>query len=213
MSAVLRARGPGLTLGGFSLVVIGLVGVIHFAMESRIAANRAAQQRQALEMLLPAGRYDNDPLRDPLNISDPALGPRYPLTLYRARQAGQPVAVVVATTAPDGYSGSIRLLVAADPAGTLLGVRVVEHRETPGLGDAIEIGKSDWILGFAGRSLDDPPVEKWQIRKDGGDFDQFAGATITPRAVVGAVRRTLTFLRDHRSAVFQSPAASGEPRP
>ena len=126
--------------------------------------------------------------------------------MYRARLRGEAVAVVLAPVAPGGYSGSIHLLVGIAPDGTLLGVRVTEHRETPGLGDAIEARKSDWIRRFTGRSLGDPPFERWRVRKDGGDFDQFTGATVTPRAVVGAVANVLVYFDRHRAELLAQPA-------
>ena len=123
-----------------------------------------------------------------------------------------PIALVMATTAPDGYSGSIRLLVGINIDGSLSGVRVVAHRETPGLGDAIDEDRSDWIRIFDGKSLQDPPEERWAVRKDGGAFDQLTGATVTPRAVVKAVRQALLYYREHQQALFsvaeQDPAAT-----
>jgi len=115
---------------------------------------------------------------------------------------GEPVALVIEALAPDGYSGTIRLLVGINIDGSLGGVRVVAHRETPGLGDAIEEERSDWILGFTGKSLQDPPLQKWAVKKDGGAFDQLTGATITPRAVVKAVRQALLYYRDQKDALF-----------
>jgi len=119
------------------------------------------------------------------------------------------VAAVLESVAPDGYSGSIRLLVGVTPDGRLLGVRVLQHQETPGLGDAIEERRSDWIRSFDGRSLGRPPMARWKVRKDGGDFDQLTGATVTPRAVVAAVRNTLLFVERQGPALFAPAAASG----
>ena len=113
-----------------------------------------------------------------------------------------PVAVVLALIAPDGYGGPIKLLVGINADGSLAGVRVVNHHETPGLGDAIDTRRSNWILGFTGRSLGDPSPAQWAVRKDGGVFDQFTGATITPRAVVKAVKRALVYFEAHRDTLF-----------
>jgi electron transport complex protein RnfG len=132
------------------------------------------------------------------------------VTLYRAYRNGRPVAVLGTPVAPDGYSGSIRLLIGLYADGTLAGVRVLAHRETPGLGDFIEASRSDWILGFAGKSLHDPTASGWAVRKDGGVFDQFTGATITPRAVVKAVHRFLIYYEQQRERLF-TPSASGQP--
>ena len=132
------------------------------------------------------------------------------MPVYRARLAGHPVAAIIESVAPDGYSGSIRLLVGVTPDGRLLGVRVLQHHETPGLGDAIEERRSDWIRSFEGRSLRDPPLARWKVRKDGGDFDQLTGATMTPRAVVAAVRNTMLFVQRQGPALFAPvPPASG----
>jgi electron transport complex protein RnfG len=118
------------------------------------------------------------------------------------------VALLLSPVAPNGYSGAIRLLAAIRPDGTLAGVRVLEHRETPGLGDAIEARRSNWILGFEGRSLGNPEPLRWKVRRDGGDFDQFAGATVTPRAVVQSVYEALVFFKDRRDRLFEAPAGS-----
>ncbi len=112
----------------------------------------------------------------------------------------------MSAVAPDGYSGNIRLLVGVQADDTLSGVRVVAHRETPGLGDAIDEQRSDWVYGFDGKSLGNPPLAKWAVRKDGGHFDQLTGATITPRAIVRAVRRTLLYYRANREALYATAA-------
>jgi electron transport complex protein RnfG len=194
-----------LLLGGFALLSLGLVALVHDRTEQRIAANERAVLLHTLEILVPPDRFDNDILGDTLTVSDPALGSTQPVAVYRARKNGQPVAAVLSATAPDGYNGAIRLLLAIQADGTLMGVRVLSHNETPGLGDAIEIGKSRWILGFAGRSLNNPPAGCWAVKKDGGDFDQFTGATITPRAVVQAVYGTLEFFRARGRSLFDAP--------
>ena len=122
---------------------------------------------------------------------------------YRARYRGAPAAVVLAPVAPDGYSGKIRLIVGIQYSGVLSGVRVVSHQETPGLGDKIDVRRSDWIKSFAGLSLRDPQQADWRVRRDGGVFDQFTGATITPRAVVAAVRRSLEYFDTHKDTLFR----------
>ena len=173
----------------------------------RISANERATLLRKLHQLIPQQQHDNVLLDDTLTIiNTPLLGTLEPVTVYRARKAGQPVALVITPVAPDGYSGIIKLLVGITVDGTLNGVRVVAHRETPGLGDAIDEKRSDWIHLFDNRSLQDPPLERWAVRKDGGDFDQLTGATITPRAVVKAVRQTLLYYRDNQDALF-APSA------
>jgi electron transport complex protein RnfG len=178
-----------------------------------------AERIAKLTAVLGGIAYDNDPLGDVVTVRDPELlGSGEPLTAHRVRRGGETVAVLLNAVAPDGYSGPIRLLVAVDARGRLLGVRVLEHHETPGLGDLIEERRSSWIRGFDGRSLGDPPPARWEVRRDGGDFDQFSGATITPRAIVRAVRDALEFVARHREELFvevpgAEPAAPGLPAP
>ncbi len=197
----------GLILGLFAAGGTALVAVTQLATAERIAENQRQALLDSLNALLPPGSYDNAISEDTLQLHVPELrADGAPLTVYRARKAGQPVAAILTTVAPDGYSGDIQLLVGINSDGTLAGVRVVAHKETPGLGDAIEAERNAWILGFAGRSLLDPVEGKWGVKRDGGVFDQFTGATITPRAVVAAVKRTLLYFRDQRDALFV-PAA------
>jgi electron transport complex protein RnfG len=169
----------------------------------QIAANERATLLRKLHRLIPADQHDNVLLEDTITVRDEALlGSTEPVTVYRARSNGEPVALVIAAIAPDGYSGSIKLLVGINVDGTLSGVRVIAHRETPGLGDAIDETRSDWIYIFDGKSLQAPDVSRWAVKKDGGDFDQLTGATITPRAVVKAARNALLYYRDHQEALF-----------
>ncbi len=188
-------------LAAFALAGTVLVTTAEHSTRDRISANERQALLDSLALIVDPARYDNDPLADTMTVSDSRLGDD-PVTIYRARQDGEPVAAMFAVTAPDGYAGPIRVLVAVNADGTVSGVRVLTHRETPGLGDPIDASRSDWIHGFAGRSLDDPPRARWTVRKDGGAFDQFTGATITPRAVVHAVRRALEFFEEHEEALF-----------
>lgn len=169
----------------------------------RIAINERNYRLRALNEIVAADRYDNALFDDTTTVADPELlGTDEPVTVYRARMTGNPVAVILGVVAPQGYSGAINLLVGINADGTVAGVRVAEHRETPGLGDFIETGRSDWILGFDDRSLGDPPLQQWLVRRDGGAFDQFTGATITPRAVVKAVRNALLYFEANREQLF-----------
>jgi electron transport complex protein RnfG len=179
------------------------VAVVHDRAEPSIAASRIAAQRQQLTGVLGDVAYDNDPLTDTLLVRDPEyLGTDEAVTVHRVRRGGEPVALLLQAVAPDGYSGALRLLVAIDAEGRLIGVRVLEHRETPGLGDFVEERRTDWIRQFDRRSLDSPPLARWQVRKDGGDFDQYTGATITSRAVTHAVRDALDYAGRHRAELF-----------
>lgn len=168
-----------------------------------IARNERAYSLRQLNEILPPSRYDNALFEDTTTALEPELlGSDEPLTVYRARAGGEPVAVIMTVIAPDGYSGPIRLLVGIYADGSLAGVRVAQHRETAGLGDQIEADESDWILAFEGRSLGDPPPEQWKLEINGGVFDKFTGATITPRAVVKAVRNALIYFDAHRDELF-----------
>lgn len=192
-----------LVLAAVATVTVGAVAVVHDLSRPRIEANERAQRVARLAEVLGQTQYDNDLLADAITVRDPdLLGTADALSVHRARLRGQPVAALIETVAPDGYSGSIRLLVAVDVHGRLLGVRVLSHKETPGLGDGIDRRKSDWIDAFAGRSLGDPAPEGWRVRKDGGEFDQFTGATVTPRAVVRAVHNALVYFDAHRDEIF-----------
>lgn len=191
----------------FALVGTAMVAFTWESTHERIAANERATLLRKLNQLVPADAYDNALLDDRVSVTDrDLLGTDRPVSVYRARRDGQPVALVMDPVAPDGYSGSIRLLVGIRHDGRLAGVRVVAHRETPGLGDAIDEERSDWIYGFDGKSLQEPASERWAVKKDGGDFDQLTGATISPRAVVNAVQRALRYHAKHRDTLYATPA-------
>ncbi|WP_029891280.1 electron transport complex subunit RsxG [Polycyclovorans algicola] len=197
-------------LAAFGVVTAALLAGVYGLTKDQIAAAQQARLLRELQAVLSAERYDNDLALDTLTLDDPRLGGRS--TVYRARLDGRPAASIFTVVAPDGYSGDIRLLVGVTPDGTVTGVRVTEHRETPGLGDKIELRKNDWILAFTGRSLGDPAAERWTVRKDGGAFDQFTGATITPRAVVAAVARTLTVTAERQHEWWDdAPATTPDP--
>ena len=181
-----------------------LVALTEYSTESAIAENERQLLLRNLYALLPREKLDNDIATDTLQLpATPLLGTDSTSLAYRARLGGEPVAVVFNSIAPNGYSGSIHLLVGVYVDGSLAGVRVVKHSETPGLGDAIDSRKSDWIRGFDGKSLTDPAAKGWQVKRDGGEFDQLTGATITPRAVVRAVHNTLLYYRDNADMIFQ----------
>jgi electron transport complex protein RnfG len=202
-----RAARAAVMLATAAIVAFGLVAMVHEITRDRIAATERARELARFDQVLAGLPHDNDLLADALTLRDPELlGPTAAITAYRARLRGQTVAVVLEPVAPDGYTAAIRLLVAVAPDGTVLGVRVVSHRETPGLGDFIDVRKSDWIERFTGRSAGNPELTRWRVRKDGGDFDQYTGATITSRAVVGTVGRTLQFFARHRDELLGAPA-------
>lgn len=189
-------------LGLFSMAGTGFVTLAFYGTETRIAENERAALLQNLSALVPDSLYDNDIVDDTVQLESNSMAGGYPVTVYRARKAGRPVAAVFSTVAPDGYNGNIKLLVAVREDGTLSGVRAISHKETPGLGDGIEENRSDWILGFADKSLKNPEEKKWAVKRDGGFFDQFTGATITPRAVVKAVKNTLLYYQANKDKIY-----------
>ncbi|SIN95520.1 electron transport complex protein RnfG [Sulfurivirga caldicuralii] len=185
------------------LAIIVLVAVRAW-LEPKIEQARVETLKSQLNETIPQTAYDNDLLQDTVMIRAPELlGTDKPVTLYRARKNGKPVGVVFETIAPDGYSGDIHLLVGIYADGRIAGVRVLEHRETPGLGDKIELKKSPWILSFDGKRLTPENEAQWHVKKDGGIFDQFTGATITPRAVVKAVKKALAFYQQYQDRIWQ----------
>lgn len=199
-------------LGSFAVAGVGIVTVTHAMTDTRIAENQRDAMLAKLKAIVPAERVKNDPLTDRIQVSDEAmLGS--PLTeVYRVRDDEQPVALVLRPVVPDGYAGPIRLLVSVLADGRLGGVRVIEHHETPGLGDKIDEKKNDWIIEqFNGKSLSDPSPEHWLVKRDGGDFDQFTGATITPRSIVKAVKNTLMYVQEQGQTLYQTPAIGSSP--
>lgn len=196
------------TRQAFTLAVIAagiaiLLAAVAQLTSERIARNQQAWIKQHLDALLAPGSYDNDPLTDAISVTAPdLLGSSQPVPIYRARRGGEPVAAVLRPIAPDGYRGPIELLVAVRYDGTLIGVQVIRHNETPGLGDAFENREPQWLQRFRGLSLANPPATRWTVRSDGGDFDAFTGATITPRAIVKAVRSALEYYQSNRERIF-----------
>lgn len=202
----------GLWLGAFAaLTTLTIVWTEINTRDAIIASERAAEARQLLE-IFPTETHDNSLIDEPIQLSanDPLLNLRQSRSGYVARREGRVVGVILPTTARDGYSGDIRFLVGVRVDGSVAGVRAVSHRETPGLGDKVDLKKSPWILGFDDRSLSAPASTDWSVRKDGGIFDQFTGATITPRASVAAVRRTLEYVELHRDQLFETTPPQGE---
>ena len=198
---------PALTLAIVAAVLTALLALVASFTRERIVSNEQAWIRQRLDALVPPAMHDNDLLTDSIAVTAPdLLGSSRPVKIYRARRNGAPVAAVLRPIAPDGYRGPIELLVAVGPAGRLIGVQVIRHQETPGLGDAFESRDVHWLDRFRGRSLTDPPPQRWTVRRDGGDFDAFTGATITPRAIVKAVRNALEYYQRNSQRIFDQPA-------
>ncbi|TPQ26878.1 electron transport complex subunit RsxG [Methylomonas koyamae] len=190
-------------LAGFALLAAILLGVADLATRGVIELRLREDLQANLAQVVPAELHDNDLLQDSvmLDARDNNLGSEQ-IEVYLAKQAGMVNAVCFKFVAPDGYAGPITLVMGVDRNGEILGVRVISHVETPGLGDKIEVTKSKWVLGFNGKSLDNLSVEQWAVKKDGGVFDQFSGATITPRKVVQAIKRGLDFYKSHQAELL-----------
>ncbi len=189
----------------FTVLGTSMVAFTYDGTREKIAANERATLQRKLNQLLPAGSYDNDLLEDRITVTLPEANERDKvITVYRARNNSADAGLVMTAVAPDGYSGRIIMLVGIRADDTLSGVRIITHRETPGLGDAIDEQRSDWVLGFDGKSLGNPPIKQWRVKKDGGVFDQLTGATITPRAIVKAVRRTLLYYQANREMLYST---------
>lgn len=198
-------------LGIFAVVAAGMLAGINEGTRERIDQEVRAAQQRALYEIVRQDQIDNDLLLDTLTIPAEAwdtLGLSNGGDVHVARQNGEIIALIIPAVAPDGYSGEIGMIVGVKRNGTIAGVRVLSHKETPGLGDKVELNKSNWILGFDGKSLQNPEALRWRVRKDGGEFDQFTGATITPRAVVNQVKRVLEFVAAHEAELFGSEATA-----
>lgn len=192
----------GLLLAMFAVGGSGLVAFTYDQTAQRIKDNEREALLKNLHALVPEQSINNDIVADVVTVSSPDMLGGETIQVYRGRMDGKPVAAVFTTTVPDGYSGPIKLLVAVNQDNTLGGVRVVSHKETPGLGDKIEEEKSNWIYDFQGKSLTNPDISRWKVKRDGGDFDQFTGATITPRSIVQAVKNTLVYYKDNANKLF-----------
>ncbi len=204
-------RKNAIGLGLFAIVTAGSIGIAQVTTADRIKKNIQITQAKALHEIVPQSTYDNDLLSDTIALSNidasddiharwnvRLLGPIADgAVAYIARKDGKAHTVIFPVTAPDGYTTNIDMIVGIKLDGTLAGVRIIKHKETPGLGDKIEAKKNPWILQFAGLSLFNPDEKMWAVKKDGGKFDQFTGATITPRAVVRSVRLALQFFKQY----------------
>lgn len=214
MSALTVSVRTSLVLLGFTLSFTLLMAAVYDATKETIAASAEAEKMKLMNEVLAPSEYDNALLADYVELpAAAALGSSAPSKLYRARRQGQPVALLVEAVAPDGYSGRIRLLLAMRADGHIAAVRVMEHKETPGLGDYIDIRKDKnkarpWITQFNQAGLDTVPVQRWKVKKDGGAFDQVTGATISARAVTNAVGRALPYVFEHREKLFSAPTGS-----
>lgn len=199
----------------FALVTVGAVAVTYIGTQQRIIDNVLAAQAKALNDIVPITEHDNVLLNDTVALTQlrnvHRLGPiSDDAVAYQARLDGQTHTVILPVVAPNGYTTAIRLLVGINQHGDIVGVRVIEHKETPGLGDKIDLRKSDWVLDFNQKTRFNPNEKGWAVKKDGGEFDQFTGATITPRAVVAAVYQSLLFFEEHQATLLGLSANDGD---
>jgi Na+-translocating ferredoxin:NAD+ oxidoreductase subunit G len=196
-----------LLLALFAVCTTALIAGTYLLTKDDIAKQKRLAEEKALLEIIPRDRHDNSMLDDTIAVGpeDAMLRLAEDKRVYIAREQGKVVAVIIPTVAPDGYTGAIELIVGVNKDGSVAGVRTLTHRETPGLGDKVDLKKSDWVLGFDGRSLGNPDVGGWAVKKDKGEFDQFTGATITPRAVVAATLRALQFVQANRKTLFEEP--------
>lgn len=193
----------------FAIICTAIVGLVNELTKDEIKAQEQLQLLNTLHSIIEPNRYDNDITRDCVSLSSPLLGnstnDKKIQTAYIARQNNQAIAIAMTSTAPDGYNGNIELIIAINMNDTVSGVRVLKHQETPGLGDKVELRKSNWINSFTGKKLLSENDNRWAVTKDNGIFDQFTGATITPRAVVKAVRKTLVYFKDNKHSLLTRP--------
>lgn len=202
----------GVTLAAVAAVCTALVALTYQLTEQRIQANEKAWIERSLQPALSGLFYDSGVTESRIILPPPHDLPGSDAAIiYRVYAGGEPVAALFVVSARDGYSGPIRILVGVETTGVVTGVHVVEHRETPGLGDRVEAGKSDWLKQFNGRSLVDPEPTGWRIKRDGGQFDQLTGASVTPRAIIKAIKETLVYFESNREAVFADPPTESPP--
>ena len=193
-----RTMVHGVILGVFCLGFGALLAVTNSITEKDIAARALEDKLNSLSQVIPDSVHDNNLVKDSITMKNDR---DKEITVYRATKEGK-VTGLAYEIYGSGYSGEIKLMLGVDAQGKVLGVRVLAHKETPGLGDKIDVKKTDWILRFTDLSLGNPPVDKWKVKKDGGQFDQFAGATITPRGVVRAIKEGLEFFNAHKAQML-----------
>ncbi len=195
-------RKNGLVLALFAVVSTGVVAVTNLLTKDTIREQQTAQLQGQLNQVIPNQLHDNELYASCVALSAEEIGSTEPMPMYIATQNGETTAAAIEAIAPDGYNGSIKLLIGVDLDGNVLGVRVLSHQETPGLGDKIDLRVSDWILSFADKLISEDNGDLWHVRKDGGQFDQFTGATITPRAVVKAVYNAGLYFKQNQDAIL-----------
>ena len=199
----------GLILTAFALATTGSVALIQTITAERIAEQEQQNLVKQLNQVLPQSNYDNVLYKDCVLSNAPELGPKGPHMIYRAKMNNQPTALLIRHITPRGYSDNIDILTAVMRDGSISGVRITRHEETPGLGDKVELAKSDWVTTFNGLTVNTKDDDNFAVKKDGGQFDQFTGATITPRAVVDSVKEATWYAIQHFDELFEADNACG----
>lgn len=207
MIRAMRKNGAILALA--ALLSTGLVAVTNLMTKDTIAEQQRLQLLRVLNQVIPESMHDNPLAKTCTLVSDPALGVDGPMPVYIAQKDGKVTALAVEAVAPDGYNGAIKILVGIDTNNKVLGVRTLSHNETPGLGDKIDLNVSDWVLSFSGKQIEGENDKRWAVYKDGGQFDQFTGATITPRAVVSAARKAGWYTMQNWESIARQPQNCG----
>ena len=198
-----HASKTAITLIAFAVVFTALLAFVFQITKLPIEKSEAAARLSLFRQIVPQSMHNNDLLKDTLTIApNDLLGNKQPTIANRARIDNKPAAVIIEAIAHDGYSGDIKLLIAIKADGSISGVRVLAHKETPGLGDYIDIAKDNWIKLFDNESLLKTTEPQWKVKKDGGEFDYMAGATITPRAIVKAVHKALQYFEANKQSLF-----------
>ncbi|WP_325893375.1 electron transport complex subunit RsxG [Grimontia sp. NTOU-MAR1] len=202
-------RNNGAILALAALLSTGLVAVTNTLTKDTIAEQQRIQLLRVLNQVIPEDMHDNALAKTCTLVTSPNLVTSEPMPIYIATKNGEPTAMAVEAIAPDGYNGAIKVLVGVDTNNTVLGVRVLSHNETPGLGDKIDLNVSDWVLSFNGKNIESEDDKRWAVYKDGGQFDQFTGATITPRAVVSAARNAAWYAMQNKDTIVRQPLNCG----
>jgi electron transport complex protein RnfG len=203
-----HATKTALTLIAFAFVGTAMLAYIYNITRAPIEASEKEARLALFKQILPEDTYDNDLLKQTINIApNPLLGNLIASEANIATRNNQPAGVILEAIAHDGYSGDIKLLIAIRADGSISGVRVLTHKETPGLGDYIDIAHGDWIKLFNNESVEKTPATQWLVKKDGGQFDYMVGATITPRAVVKAVHKALQYFEENKATLFATNTA------
>ena len=193
----------GLSLAFFALISVMFVAVTNHLTKNKIIENQAMLLTLALNEVVPSNRYDNNLANSKIILKSEDTGFVKDTPVYLATLNGAPITAIFEVTTLKGYSGAMTMLIGINANDqTLSGVRIVKHKETPGLGDKMETRKTNWVLAFNGKSLNNPDMIAWQVKKDGGEFDQFTGATITPRAIVNAIKSTLIFAQNNMDKIY-----------